>query len=170
MEQDIITARSLGADGVVIGALTPQGDVDTEVCKRLIQAADGMSVTFHRAFDMCREPFNALDDVIKLGCHRILTSGQASSALAGTTLIKQLVDKAQGRIIIMPGCGVNATNAVAILDTTGCVEIHASARTTVASLMQYRHDGVSMGNSGNDEYAHMESDECLVRQIVDAIN
>ena len=170
MEQDIITARHLGADGVVIGALTPQGDVDIEVCKRLIKAAGDMSITFHRAFDMCREPLKALSDIIALGCHRILTSGQASTALAGTALIKQLVETAAGNIIIMPGCGVNATNAAIILDTTGCVEIHASARTTIESLMQYRHDGVSMGNSDNDEYAHMESDENLVRQIVDAIN
>ncbi len=170
MEQDIIMARRLGADGVVIGALTPQGDVDINVCQRLIKAADGMSITFHRAFDMCRDPFQALNDIITLGCHRILTSGQAATAHAGTSLIKQLVEKTAGNIIIMPGCGVNAANATQILDATGCVEIHASARTSVESLMQYRHDGVSMGNSDNDEYAHMESDENLVRNIVEAIS
>lgn len=76
---------------------------------------------------------------------------------------------ADGRIIIMPGCGVNANNATAILDETGCVEIHASARSSVNSLMQYRHQGVNMGNSDNDEFAHMESDADIVRQIVDAI-
>ncbi|MBR5002703.1 MAG: copper homeostasis protein CutC [Bacteroidaceae bacterium] len=169
MEQDIIAARQCGADGVVIGALTAEGDVDVQVCNRLIKAAEGMSITFHRAFDMCRNPFLALEDIISLGCHRILTSGQAASAYAGITLIKQLVEAAQGRISIMPGCGVNATNATAILNSTGCYEIHASARTSVESRMQYRHNGVSMGSSDNDEYAHMESNEILIRQIVESI-
>ncbi|MBQ5777092.1 MAG: copper homeostasis protein CutC [Bacteroidaceae bacterium] len=169
MEQDIVAARQCGADGVVIGALTAEGDVDVQVCNRLIKAAEGMSITFHRAFDMCRNPFLALEDIISLGCHRILTSGQAASAYAGITLIKQLVEAAQGRISIMPGCGVNATNATAILNSTGCYEIHASARTSVESRMQYRHNGVSMGSSDNDEYAHMESNETLIRQIVESI-
>lgn len=169
MEQDIVAARQCGADGVVIGALTAEGDVDVQVCNRLIKAAEGMSITFHRAFDMCRNPFLALEDIISLGCHRILTSGQAASAYAGITLIKQLVEAAQGRISIMPGCGVNAANATAILNSTGCHEIHASARTSVESRMQYRHNGVSMGSSDNDEYAHMESNETLIRQIVESI-
>lgn len=169
MEQDIVAARQCGADGVVIGALTAEGDVDVQVCNRLIKAAEGMSITFHRAFDMCRNPFLALEDIISLGCHRILTSGQAASAYAGITLIKQLVEAAQGRISIMPGCGVNATNATAILNSTGCYEIHASARTSVESRMQYRHNGVSMGSSDNDEYVHMESNETLIRQIVESI-
>lgn len=169
MEQDIVAARQCGADGVVIGALTAEGDVDVQVCNRLIKAAEGMSITFHRAFDMCRNPFLALEDIISLGCHRILTSGQAASAYAGITLIKQLVEAAQGRISIMPGCGVNAANATSILNSTGCYEIHASARTSVESRMQYRHNGVSMGSSDNDEYAHMESNETLIRQIVESI-
>lgn len=169
MEQDIVAARQCGADGVVIGALTADGDVDVQVCNRLIKAAEGMSITFHRAFDMCRNPFLALEDIISLGCHRILTSGQAASAYAGITLIKQLVEAAQGRISIMPGCGVNAANATSILNSTGCYEIHASARTSVESRMQYRHNGVSMGSSDNDEYAHMESNETLIRQIVESI-
>lgn len=169
MEHDIIESRKLGADGIVIGALTADGDVDMKVCKRLIELAEGMSVTFHRAFDMCRDPYKALEDVIGLGCHRILTSGQAATALAGVSLIKQLVEQADGRIIIMPGCGVGVANAATILNETGATEIHASARMKVESLMQYRHNGVSMGNSDNDEYAHMESDVTLIRQIVDAI-
>ena len=169
MEQDIVAVRQCGADGVVIGALTADGDVDVQVCNRLIKAAEGMSITFHRAFDMCRNPFLALEDIISLGCHRILTSGQAASAYAGITLIKQLVEAAQGRISIMPGCGVNAANATSILNSTGCYEIHASTRTSVESRMQYRHNGVSMGSSDNDEYAHMESNETLIRQIVESI-
>ena len=169
MEQDIAIARQLGADGVVIGALTAQGNIDMECCRRLIDAAGDMSVTFHRAFDMCREPFAALEEIISLGCHRILTSGQAPTAMQGVPLIRQLVEAAEERIIIMPGCGVNAHNATAILDQTSAKEIHASARSLVNSKMEYRHEGVTMGNKENDEYAHMESDATLIRKIVEAI-
>ena len=103
MEEDIRTCKSLGVDGVVIGALTANGDIDTATCKRLIKVADGMSVTFHRAFDMCRNPQKALEELIALGCHRVLTSGQAPTAEAGIELLSKLVEQANGRIIIMPG-------------------------------------------------------------------
>jgi copper homeostasis protein len=115
MEQDIHTCKQLGVDGVVIGALTTEGDIDTVTCKRLIAVADGMSVTFHRAFDMCRDPRKALEELIAMGCNRVLTSGQAATALAGAPLLKELVEQAAGRIVIMPGCGVNSSNAGAIL-------------------------------------------------------
>lgn len=169
MEQDIHTCRQLGADGVVIGALTAEGDIDTAVCRRLIAAADGMSVTFHRAFDMCRDAKKALEELIALGCDRVLTSGQAATAQAGIPLLKELVEKAAGRIIIMPGCGVSSTNAAAILQATGATEIHASARRSVGSGMQFRHSGVSMGNPDSDEYARKETDVNEVKAIVDSI-
>ncbi len=169
MEQDIRTCKQMGVDGVVIGALTPEGDIDTAVCRRLIEAADGMSITFHRAFDMCRDAKKALEDLIALGCHRVLTSGQAPTALAGTALLKGLVEQANGRIIIMPGCGVNSTNAGQIIKETGATEIHASARKNVGSGMIFRHSGVSMGNPDCDEYARKETDANEVRKIVDAI-
>ena len=169
MEQDIHTCRQLGADGVVIGALTAEGDIDTTACKRLIAAADGMSITFHRAFDMCRDPKKALEELIALGCHRVLTSGQAATALAGIPLLKELVEQAAGRIIIMPGCGVSSANAAAILQATGANEIHASARKSVGSGMIYRNSSVSMGNSDSDEYARKETDVNEVRAIVNEI-
>ncbi len=169
MEQDILAARQCGADGVVIGALTANGDIDTKICRRLVHAADNMHITFHRAFDMCREPMQALEDVISLGCNRLLTSGLASSAAEGIPMITRLVEAAQGRISIMPGCGVNAGNAAAILNATQAVEIHASARHNVESGMLYRHKGVSMGNTQNDEYARKETDEVEVRKIIEAI-
>lgn len=170
MIRDIEMAHQLGADGVVIGALTSQGNIDKDCCSRLINAAGEMNVTFHRAFDMCCNPLNALEDIIDMGCHRILTSGQAPSAIKGSALIKQLIDKANNRIIIMPGCGVNAHNATTIIKATSATEIHASARTVVSSLMQYRNESVSMGNSDYDEYSHMESDIDIIKQIVEAIN
>lgn len=169
MIQDIIAARECGADGVVIGALTADGDVDMHICRRLVEAAGDMNVTFHRAFDMCREPMQALEDIVQLGCNRLLTSGQAATAEQGAELLKQLVDAAQGRIVIMPGCGVNAHNAGRILDFTGAVEIHASARQSVESGMRYRYSGVNMGNSDNDEYAHKETSLTEVQRIVAAI-
>ena len=169
MEEDIRLCKTLGVDGVVIGALTPDGDVDTATCKRLIAASDGMSVTFHRAFDMCRNPRKSLEELITLGCHRVLTSGQAATAQAGIPLLRELVEQANGRIIIMPGCGVSSANAAAILQATGATEIHASARKSVGSGMLFRHSGVSMGNPDSDEYARKESDVNEVRAIVNSI-
>ena len=169
MEEDISTCRRIGVDGVVIGALTAEGDIDTATCKRLINAADGMSITFHRAFDMCRNPQKALEELIALGCHRVLTSGQAPTAEAGTALLGELVEQADGRIIIMPGCGVNSNNAARILQATGANEIHASARKSVGSGMIYRNSSVSMGNSDSDEYARKETDVNEVRAIVNEI-
>lgn len=170
MEQDIRTCRQLGADGVVIGALTAKGDIDTALCKRLIDAADGMSITFHRAFDMCRDPKRALEELIAIGCDRVLTSGQAATAEAGLPLLKELVQQAAGRISIMPGCGVNSGNAARILQATGAVEIHASARKSVGSGMLFRHSGVSMGTPGSDEYARKETDTNEVKLIVRSIS
>lgn len=169
MEQDIHTCKQLGVDGVVIGALTANGDIDTTTCKRLIAAADGMSITFHRAFDMCRDTQKALEELIAIGCHRVLTSGQAATAQAGIPLLKELVEQAAGRIIIMPGCGVSSANAAAILQATGATEIHASARRSVGSGMLFRHSGVSMGNPDSDEYARKETDINEVRAIVNSI-
>ena len=169
MEEDIRTCKRLGADGVVIGALTAEGDIDTATCKRLIAAADGMSITFHRAFDMCRNPKEALEQLISLGCHRVLTSGLAATAEAGIPLLKELVEQANGRIIIMPGCGVNSGNAARILKEAEAVEIHASARKSVGSGMLFRHRGVSMGNPDSDEYARKETDADEVRAIKESI-
>lgn len=135
MREDILMAQRLGADGVVIGALTPEGDIDVEHCQALVEAAKGMQVTFHRAFDQCREPERALEQIIALGCHRLLTSGQAATAEAGTALLQQLVQQAGERLIILPGAGVNVQNARAILDATGAREIHGSLRSLQGGRM-----------------------------------
>ena len=102
MLEDVRMARQLGVDGVVFGALLPNGDIDMEFMRQLMAESEGMSVTFHRAFDVCRDPFEALEQIIELGCDRILTSGQMPKAEEGLDLLKQLVDKAGDRIIIMP--------------------------------------------------------------------
>ncbi len=127
MSGDIEAALDCGADGIVIGCLTPSGDVDVPAMRVLMEAADGRPVTFHRAFDLCREPFSALEDIIGLGCRRILTSGQAPTVAEGTELIRELRHRAGGRIGLLPGCGVTPENARRILQLTACDEIHASA-------------------------------------------
>ena len=126
MRDEILHVKHLGVHGVVIGALTAEGDVDTATCRLWMEAACGMQVTFHRAFDECRQPETALEEIIALGCHRLLTSGQATSAEVGIPLLRQLVAQAAGRIIIMPGAGVKPENARRILDETGAREIHGS--------------------------------------------
>ena len=105
MRNDIRLARKLGAAGVVIGALMPDGSIDEEAIRCMMDEAEGLSVTFHRAFDVCREPEEALEKIISIGCHRLLTSGQATTAEQGIPMLKKLVEQADGRIIIMPGAG-----------------------------------------------------------------
>lgn len=128
MERDIRHARQLGAGGVVIGALLEDGSIDRETVRRLVGEAEDLSITFHRAFDVCTKPEKALEEIIDLGCHRLLTSGQAQTAEQGIPLLRRLVQQSAGRLIIMPGAGVNAGNAHRILAETGAHEIHGSLR------------------------------------------
>ena len=128
MLKDIRLARRLGANGVVIGALKSDGSIDEETVRRLVYEAEDLSITFHRAFDVCAKPLEALEQIISLGCHRLLTSGQAPTAEQGIPMLKKLVEQAAGRIIIMPGSGVNLQNTHRILSETGAHEIHGSLR------------------------------------------
>lgn len=128
MEADIRMARDEGADAVVVGALTPEGRVDTDVCARLVEAARGMRLTFHRAFDVCAAPLEAVDRIAALGFDRLLTSGAAPTAAEGVGLIAELQALVRGRLAILPGSGVTSRNARALLEATGCGEIHSSAR------------------------------------------
>ena len=147
MLKDIEIAGSLGVDGVVIGCLTPNGEIDMIRNHELIEAAGDMSVTFHRAFDMCRDPFESLEKIIDLGCDRILTSGQQPKAEMGIDLLKKLVDIAGERIIIMPGSGVNADNISKLAISTGAKEYHFSARERIESDMKYRNPNFKMGGT-----------------------
>lgn len=127
MAYDIGVARQAGADGVVFGALRPDGSIHLEAMRQLMEAARGMSVTFHRAFDVCADPLAAFEDVLALGCDRLLTSGHESDAFKGRFFIAELVERAAGRIIVMPGCGVRRSNIARIAADTGAVEFHASS-------------------------------------------
>jgi len=162
MRRDIETCKALGCAGVVIGVLDADGDVDVPRFRTLMQAARGMSVTFHRAFDFTRDPERALEAIIALGCNRVLTSGQAPDALAGAPLIRTLIEQARGRITIMPGGGIDAHNIAAIAQATGAREFHASAKVRVADRM--RHAG--LGGMGGGDW---QTDAAEVRARVDAL-
>ena len=153
MVYDIQAAKELGADGLVFGCLRPDGSVDMEAMSVLMDAAGDTPVTFHRAFDHTSDPFKALEDIISLGCARILTSGCRPTALEGAPLLAQLVEKAGDRIIIMPGCGVREGNIAEIARLSGAREFHFSARESVESGMFFRNPEVAMG-SEDDPYGY----------------
>ncbi len=167
MLHDIKVARQLGADGVVFGCLTAEGNVDMPLMKKLMNAVGDMSVTFHRAFDVCANPKEALEHIIELGIHRILTSGQQPTAEKGIPLLKELVEQADGRIIIMPGCGVNAENARKIAEETGTYELHFSGRSPIESGMIYRNAKVKMGGTVKvEEYQREQTDPEKVKAVL----
>ncbi len=151
MIYDIRTAKDLGADGLVFGCLTKDGYVDKAAMSKLMEAAEGLPVTFHRAFDHSSDPIQALEDIIDLGCVRILTSGCRPTAMEGVSLLAELVKAAGERIIIMPGCGVNEGNIADIARLSGAREFHFSAREPVESGMIFRNPDVAMG-SETDPY------------------
>ena len=161
MLHDIDMARQLGADGVVFGCLTPDGDIDLPLMERLMKASEGMS------FDMCRNPRKALEKIIALGCDRILTSGQQATAEKGISLLKELNVQADGRIIIMPGCGVNSDNIRKIAEETGASEFHFSGRSSIESKMNYRNPAVSMGGTVKiEEYSREITDHTKVEKAI----
>jgi len=137
MQRDIETCLSLGCDGVVFGALDAEGRVDVPRCRPLLEAAGGMGVTFHRAFDMTRDLPQALEDIVALGAERVLTSGGAVSATSGAATLRQLVQQAAGRIVVMPGAGIHAANVADLARATHATEFHASAKASHPSGMRW---------------------------------
>lgn len=139
IQQDIEMCREIGCDGIVTGLLNADGSIDIERTAQLIDKAFPLKVTFHRAFDRCRDVFEALEQLIGCGCERILTSGQQLTAIEGKVLIAALNSQADGRIIIMPGSGVREANIKELAQYTGCREFHASLRSRLPSAMEYQH-------------------------------
>ena len=166
MCEDVALSKKLGANGVVFGFLLPDGSVDTKRTKKLTKMAKPMSVTFHRAFDVCKDPFIALEDIIKCGCDRILTSGQQNKAANGTELIKNLIETANGRIIIMPGSGIDESNIEEICKKTGAQEFHASLRTSFDSGMIYRNAEINMGINSENDYKRALTDPDRVKKLI----
>jgi copper homeostasis protein len=158
MKADIQTAKDLGADGVVFGILNPDGSVDETRTKELVELARPLKVTFHRAFDVCADPFEALETIIELGCERILTSGQKNTAIEGIDLLKALAEKANNRIEIMAGGGVNSHNANQLLEA-GVHALHMTGKGIVNSQMAYRKADVSMASATlTNEFEIYEAD------------
>ncbi len=158
MKEDIHAARELGADGVVFGILKPDGMIDVERMGQLVQIARPMGITCHRAFDMTSDPFNAMEDLISLGIDRILTSGQQKTASEGATLIRELINRAQNRIIIMPGSGVKEHNIIEVIRNTGAKEVHIHLDRKKSSGMICKQPSVYMGKPGSSEYEHDVTD------------
>ncbi|HEY1018792.1 MAG TPA: copper homeostasis protein CutC [Sediminibacterium sp.] len=142
IRKDILLCKELGFEGVVFGLLNQDGTIDRENTARLTEAAYPLEVTFHRAFDRCKDPLEALETIIDCGCNRILTSGQEPKVTEGLALVKQLVEQANDRIIIMPGSGLNSSNLASIISTAGVSEVHTSARIRIASATLYRNEKI----------------------------
>jgi copper homeostasis protein len=157
MRRDITTAKQLGADGAV----------DVERTRELVELARPLGVTFHRAFDVTRDPFAALEDLIGLGIDRVLTSGQESSVLEGLDLLVELVRRAGDRLVVMPGGGVTERNIAKVVAATRAREIHVTGKTTVESRMRYRNPRVHMGGALRPpEYARSTTDSGVVARLI----
>lgn len=166
MRRDIILCRDLGFEGVVVGMLNADGTVDRERIARLVEAAYPLPLVFHRAFDRCRDPFEALETLIELGADRILTSGQKPTAPEGVALIRQLQEKANNRITILPGSGVTPENVKWLAEETGCNEFHASLRRKLPSPMDFIHPDFA---NDPESYQNNAIDPDDVRKILQAL-
>lgn len=165
MRDDIRLCGELACDGVVIGLLNPRGEVDTEHTGELVSLAHsyGMEVTFHRAFDRAACLFTALEEVISSGCARILTSGGKSSAPEGASIIRQLIEKAGGRIEVMPGGGITPENIGGLVRESGLKVFHGSFRSSFPGKMQYRHPGLGWKD---EVFEHLRTDAAKVREAL----
>ena len=160
MRRDIAHAKELGADGVVLGLLMRDGTVDVERTRPLVDAARPLAVTFHRAIDVARDPEEALDALVAMGVDRVLTSGQAATALEGAAVIAALVRRAGGRIVILPGGGVNEDNVRQVVAETGASEVHVRGTSPMRSPMAHRNPRVSFRST-------VEADD-FVLKVTDA--
>lgn len=164
MLRDIEACKVLGCDGVVIGVLDADGNVDVARCRELIGAAGSLGVTFHRAFDVVRDQRRAFDDVMRLGCERVLTSGARPQAIDGVDAIAALVAEAKERIVVMPGAGIDENNIARVRAATGAREFHASAKRVLPSAMHH----AAFAGSGMDS-GEVRSDVAKIRALVDAL-
>jgi copper homeostasis protein len=172
MKHDIEMAKNLGADGVVIGILKADGSIDMDRTRQLVELAYPLSVTFHRAFDLTPDPYQALDDLLQLGVQRLLTSGQQATAYEGAHLIRELVKQAGKELVVMPGAGINEQNIKEIIAVTGSKEYHTSARSRFDGDMIYRRNHLFMASAQPlSEYEHYTADAdkiAAIRQAAEA--
>ena len=171
MKADVEAAKTAGADGVVFGVLEADGAVNVEQSRQLVELAGPMKTTFHRAFDMCADPFAALESLVDLGVDRILTSGQRPSAMKGADLIGRLVEVACDRIIVMPGVGIDLRNIAKLIEMTGASEYHVLAERALSSGMVFRNPDVFMGSDpALPEFERPVCDREAIRAIVEAVS
>lgn len=164
LKEEIRSFRKLGADGIVIGTMKPDGTLNLEQMKELMEEAQGMPVTLHRAFDMCKDPFVTLEEAKKLGISTILTSGQKNTCVDGVELLKELVEKAQGETEILIGGGVDASVLPMLSEKTKAKAYHMSGKISMESEMRYRKQDVSMGVASVSEYEIWRTSEKRVRE------
>ena len=170
MRREIDTCGEYGVNGIVLGILESDGAIDVERTAKLIEFARPMSATFHRAFDMCKDPFKGIEDVIACGADRLLTSGQKNEAEEGIDLINLLIAQAAERIIIMPGSGINQSNIENIARHSGAKEFHLTGRMTVVSEMIFQKQSISMGGSSAiSEFSRKIVDPELIRSIINKL-
>ncbi|HYK55284.1 MAG TPA: copper homeostasis protein CutC [Flavisolibacter sp.] len=167
MMDEVKLCRQLGCDGVVIGLLQADGTIDKVRTAKLIEAAYPLEVTFHRAFDRCKDPFAALEQLIEIGCQRILTSGQQPAAPQGMELLAQLIKTADERITIMPGSGVRKENIRELAEKTGAVEFHSSLRSKSRSKMDFIHPAFA---KSEESYSNPAIDPEEVKALRQALN
>lgn len=163
IKEEVKMFRELGAEGVVIGILNSDGSLNMKAMDELMEEAGDMSVTLHRAFDVCRDPYEALDQAISLGINTILTSGQKNSCVEGISVLKELKERSEGRISILAGAGVSSDVIEKIYRETGITDYHMSGKILLNSSMEYRKEGVSMGLPSLSEYEIYRTDEQKVR-------
>lgn len=168
---DIEAAAQAGLQGVVIGVLTPQGDIDLEKAKLLVEKAHSLNlgVTFHRAIDQSQDFRQAIETIVELGCERILTSGLAANVEQGIEVLKEMVELAGDRVAIMAGAGLTASNVVHICQYTGVKQVHLSGKSTRPSLMQRACDEVKMGNDDIDDYIVPITDSNKIAAVATAL-
>jgi copper homeostasis protein len=171
IREDIKIAREEGADGIVGGILTPDGRVDIPRTSEIIELASPLPFTFHRSFDMTSDPFTSMEDIIKCGASRILTSGHTNLVVDNIKLVKELITKAGDRIIIMPGSGINENNIAGIINETGATEFHLTGHRTINSRMRFRKTDIFMGGIPEiPEFKRKIADENRIRKIRDIID
>lgn len=164
LKEEVRSFRELGADGIVIGNMNPDGTLNMKQMRELMEEAKGMSVTLHRAFDMCEDPFQTLEDAKKLGIDTILTSGQKNNCADGTELLKALVEKTDGKPDILIGGGVDASVIPMLYEKTHAQSYHMSGKISLESAMTYRKQDVSMGVASVSEYEIWRTSEERIRE------
>jgi copper homeostasis protein len=170
MKRDIEKCGECGVDGVVIGILKPEGAIDTERIAKLIKLAHPMSVTFHRAYDMCSDPIRGLEDIISAGASRLLTSGQKDIVPDGAELISNLVRQSGNRIIIMPGSSLDESNIASMAKVTGASEFHLTGRKIVNSKMTFRREGITLGGVPDiPEFYRNVADPERIKKIINIL-